>query len=78
MTLYSPIEKQQPGTIVKRLYLCRHGETDANAEKVMQGSGIDLSLNTTVSILIGNQASRIIKRSPQERKTSSDKVNAYV
>ncbi|KAJ3335091.1 hypothetical protein HDU93_006495 [Gonapodya sp. JEL0774] len=30
---------------VTRLFLCRHGETDANAARVLQGSGIDMSLN---------------------------------
>jgi broad specificity phosphatase PhoE len=35
--------------IVKRLFLCRHGETDANASGKMQGSGIDLDLNDKVS-----------------------------
>jgi probable phosphoglycerate mutase len=28
-----------------RFYLCRHGETDANATHCLQGSGIDLPLN---------------------------------
>lgn len=28
-----------------RLYLIRHGETDANANGILQGSGIDLSLS---------------------------------
>ena len=49
MSLYPPMENSQiPVKIMKRLYLCRHGETAANAEKVMQGSGIDLPLNETV------------------------------
>ncbi|KXS19292.1 phosphoglycerate mutase-like protein [Gonapodya prolifera JEL478] len=30
---------------VTRLFLCRHGETEANAARVLQGSGIDLPLN---------------------------------
>lgn len=29
----------------KRIYLCRHGETDANAENRIQGGGVDLDLN---------------------------------
>ena len=28
-----------------RLYLCRHGETEYNAQSLLQGSGIDASLN---------------------------------
>jgi hypothetical protein len=36
---------EKPGRIVKRVYLCRHGETSANASGLMQGSGIDLGLN---------------------------------
>ena len=30
---------------VKRLFLCRHAETAANASGLLQGRGIDLSLN---------------------------------
>lgn len=29
-----------------RIYLCRHGETEANAQKIMQGSGLDLPLSS--------------------------------
>ncbi|KAJ3138757.1 hypothetical protein HK100_012372 [Physocladia obscura] len=32
-------------TTTKRVYLIRHGETDANAAGLMQGSGIDLPLS---------------------------------
>eukprot|EP00316_Scyphosphaera_apsteinii_P013000 CAMPEP_0119312316 /NCGR_PEP_ID=MMETSP1333-20130426/25890_1 /TAXON_ID=418940 /ORGANISM="Scyphosphaera apsteinii, Strain RCC1455" /LENGTH=227 /DNA_ID=CAMNT_0007316917 /DNA_START=93 /DNA_END=776 /DNA_ORIENTATION=- len=28
-----------------RLYLCRHGETDSNAQDLLQGSGVDAMLN---------------------------------
>ena len=28
-----------------RLFLCRHGETDSNAQSLLQGSGIDAPLN---------------------------------
>ncbi|KAJ3168720.1 hypothetical protein HDU87_000965 [Geranomyces variabilis] len=34
-----------PSCTVKRLFLCRHGQTAANATGVLQGSGIDQSLN---------------------------------
>ena len=30
---------------VKRLFLCRHGETAVNASGVLQGRGIDVGLN---------------------------------
>ncbi|KAJ3181400.1 hypothetical protein HDU85_003720 [Gaertneriomyces sp. JEL0708] len=36
-----------PSAVVKRLYLCRHGETAANQKQLLQGSGIDESLNAT-------------------------------
>lgn len=29
-----------------RLFLCRHGETDSNAQGMLQGSGVDAPLNT--------------------------------
>ena len=28
-----------------RLYLCRHGETESNAQRLLQGSGVDSPLN---------------------------------
>ena len=28
-----------------KLYICRHGETDGNVNKIVQGSGLDLPLN---------------------------------
>ena len=31
----------------KRIYLCRHGETDPNTRRVLQGGGLDESLNET-------------------------------
>ncbi|KAK5672294.1 hypothetical protein QVD99_001398 [Batrachochytrium dendrobatidis] len=34
-----------PTTQVKRIFLCRHGETEPNARGVLQGSGIDEYLN---------------------------------
>lgn len=34
-----------PTTVVKRLYFIRHGETDSNAKGVLQGRGINDSLN---------------------------------
>jgi phosphoserine phosphatase len=30
---------------VKRLFLCRHGETAVNASGVLQGRGVDVGLN---------------------------------
>ncbi|KAL2911764.1 hypothetical protein HK105_208767 [Polyrhizophydium stewartii] len=36
-----------PTSIVKRLFLCRHGETEPNARGVLQGSGLDEFLNKT-------------------------------
>ena len=30
-----------------RLYLCRHGETESNAQSLLQGSGVDARLNPT-------------------------------
>lgn len=45
---YPPKTIAEKNAIVKRLYLCRHGETEANATGLMQGSGIDLDLNETV------------------------------
>ncbi|KAJ3021474.1 hypothetical protein HKX48_008408 [Thoreauomyces humboldtii] len=41
----SPIQPPSATSVVKRLYLCRHGRTAANASGVMQGSGIDQPLN---------------------------------
>ncbi|KAJ3304218.1 hypothetical protein HDV03_002955 [Kappamyces sp. JEL0829] len=42
------------GAQVKRLFLCRHGETAANARGVLQGSGINLDLNDKASGFGGN------------------------
>ncbi|KAI8901667.1 histidine phosphatase superfamily [Globomyces pollinis-pini] len=42
---FPPISDQPQGATVKRLFLCRHGETAANASGVLQGSGIDNPLN---------------------------------
>lgn len=47
--LSAPIQLPEPtpgesGALV-RLYLCRHGETDYNAEGRIQGSGIDRPLS---------------------------------
>ena len=36
------------GTTVKRIFFCRHGETEPNALGVLQGSGIDEPLNERV------------------------------
>ena len=33
--------------ILKRVYLIRHGETDPNKNQIIQGSGLDASLNDT-------------------------------
>mmetsp|Transcript_17244 Transcript_17244/g.21184 ORF Transcript_17244/g.21184 Transcript_17244/m.21184 type:complete len:281 (-) Transcript_17244:361-1203(-) len=46
-----PIELDEPiigasGSVV-RLYLCRHGQTDYNAQGLIQGSGIDRPLSST-------------------------------
>lgn len=30
---------------MKTVYFCRHGETHANASRILQGSGIDMDLN---------------------------------
>ena len=35
----------QLGVGRSRLFLCRHGETDSNAQSLLQGSGIDCPLN---------------------------------
>lgn len=35
----------QLGVGSSRLFLCRHGETDSNAQSLLQGSGIDCPLN---------------------------------
>ena len=35
----------QLGVGSSRLFLCRHGETDSNAQSLLQGSGIDAPLN---------------------------------
>ncbi|KAI9361630.1 histidine phosphatase superfamily [Zopfochytrium polystomum] len=47
--LYPPQAPTPPGafpdSIVKRVYLIRHGETGANARGVLQGRGIDLPLS---------------------------------
>ncbi|TPX62660.1 hypothetical protein PhCBS80983_g00327 [Powellomyces hirtus] len=43
---FPPLTKApSPTSVVKRLYLCRHGQTSANASGVLQGSGIDQPLN---------------------------------
>jgi bisphosphoglycerate-dependent phosphoglycerate mutase len=44
MTIFPPMHDGK-GSVVKRIFLCRHGETEANATGMMQGSGIDLPLN---------------------------------
>ena len=31
----------------KKIYLIRHGETDINVNKLLQGSNVDVSLNET-------------------------------
>ncbi|KAJ3107754.1 hypothetical protein HDU97_003424 [Phlyctochytrium planicorne] len=38
-------EPPAPGVTVKRLFLIRHGETDANASGILQGRGINLDLS---------------------------------
>jgi hypothetical protein len=48
MSTFHPKLKAIPGTIVKRIFLCRHGETEANATGMLQGSGTDLELNKIV------------------------------
>ncbi|RKO91737.1 putative phosphoglycerate mutase, partial [Blyttiomyces helicus] len=40
-------QKPTPTSKVKRLYLCRHGETELNANGVLQGRGVDQYLNET-------------------------------
>jgi hypothetical protein len=49
MILHRPInmKSSEEKSRFLRLYLCRHGETAANVSGIMQGSGIDLSLNET-------------------------------
>ncbi len=42
---FPPKTESIDGSNVKRLYMCRHGETEANATGMLQGSGIDLGLN---------------------------------
>ncbi|KAJ3060762.1 hypothetical protein HDU98_003270 [Podochytrium sp. JEL0797] len=46
-TEFPPLVANIPGTgaQLKRVYLIRHGETDANASGIMQGSGLDLPLS---------------------------------
>ncbi|KAJ3297786.1 hypothetical protein HDU79_002260 [Rhizoclosmatium sp. JEL0117] len=52
-----------PSTTSKRVYFIRHGETDANASGMMQGSGVDLPL----SILGKAQAAALGKRFESEK-----------
>ncbi|KAI8821394.1 histidine phosphatase superfamily [Fimicolochytrium jonesii] len=40
-----PTEPTSPTCVVKRLYLCRHGQTEANSSGILQGSGINQPLN---------------------------------
>lgn len=47
--LWQQITAGKEETQVKRLILCRHGETQANAQGVLQGKGINLGLNDRVS-----------------------------
>lgn len=43
----STICATEKGAIINRIFLCRHGETEANAKGLLQGSGINLNLNST-------------------------------
>jgi len=45
MTIASLANLPPLGKQCSRLYLCRHGETDSNAQNLLQGSGVDSPLN---------------------------------
>lgn len=42
-----------------RLYLCRHGETDCNAQSLLQGSGVDAVLNAVGKAQAANLAEKL-------------------
>ncbi|KAJ3016672.1 UNVERIFIED_CONTAM: hypothetical protein HDU68_012095 [Siphonaria sp. JEL0065] len=53
-----PSTSPTPTTQIKRVYLIRHGETDANATGIMQGSGVNLPLSEKgkqQAFLLGNR-----------------------
>ncbi|KAI9105651.1 histidine phosphatase superfamily [Phlyctochytrium arcticum] len=54
--------------IVKRLFLCRHGETALNAEGLMQGRGVDLFLNDT-----GERQAEYL-----QQRLSTEKIDLFV
>ena len=73
----------QLGAGSSRLFLCRHGETDSNAQSLLQGSGIDAPLNdvgraqasalarSLASIQMDLIASSTLSRAVERRLTSS-------
>lgn len=48
MDIFPKLTTAHDTIIVKRLFLCRHGETEANSSGKLQGSGIDINLNEKV------------------------------
>lgn len=57
-----PSEPSVPTDIVTTLYFVRHGETEYNRQGIMQGSGIDSSLNDTGIAQAHSLASRLSQR----------------
>ncbi|TPX50772.1 hypothetical protein SeLEV6574_g00719 [Synchytrium endobioticum] len=49
----------RPGATIKRIYLCRHGETAANYKRLLQGKGIDLPLNDRGTVQARSLAERL-------------------
>jgi len=43
--IFGPISKASGKVSVKKIYLIRHGQTDFNVRGIVQGSGVDSSLN---------------------------------
>ncbi|KAJ3276857.1 hypothetical protein HDV01_002912 [Terramyces sp. JEL0728] len=77
MSRFPPTISAEADQFVKRLFLCRHGETKANATGVLQGSGIDIELNDKgikqAELLRDQLANETVNRAIQTAKIVSER-----